>query len=721
MNNSTLTLQEFTDYFRGQIEPPSTDYHDNDFMKDIQCFVENYTGIDINSYDINEMLTDDICNGPITVEEVTTHLRKLKNNKAAGSDGIPAEFLKYACDDICMPLCAVYNSILEKGEWPTKWAEGIISPVHKKSSINNTDNYRKITVMPALGKVLESIINSRLVFRNIVLSIDDPFQSGFKERSRTVDNIFVLQSLIQRQRFKGKPLYTCFVDFTKAFDYINRYALYYKLIKRGIHGKLLNIICSMYDKATCRVKWKGVLGEQIDSKYGVLQGGMMSPKLFTEFLYDLQNYLESKNGMLLDNTMMTYVLYADDLVLCSDSATGLQNLIDGLHTFCSKWHLIVSLLKTNILIFGKRKNDNTFKFNGIDINITKEYKYLGTVISTSSCDIFSKNYNNLAVKARNAIFALNSYIENSVGYLNPCLTFKMFDAQISPVMEYASEIWYSGKETPELEKLHLGYLKSKLKIKSSSSTYAVYAECGRFPLLVKQKVTTLKFWQRIINMKDSHIVKKAYNSMIELHEMGQQNWCSHLKNILNEVESQQAWGEQTLDDRQLGRIKEKLYEKFMITCMDNINDLDRYPKLRTYALFKKEFRLETYLMSSNNISHTLALLKLRISSHNLRIETGRYTKPTKIPVNERLCIYCTSGEVEDEIHFITKCSLFKNERKELFNIVQNKSIANFLELQEIEQFTHLMINDEPNILQALGKFVYSCFRKRNNITTTNGT
>ncbi len=126
--------------------------------------------------------------------------------------------------------------------------------------------------MPVIGKVLESILNARVVFRNITLDMDDPLQFGFKANARTFDNLFILQSLVNRQQYK-KPVYVCFVDFTKAFDYINRYALYYKLIKRGIRGKLLYRVCSMYKKAKCRVKWKSHLGGEIDSKFGVLQGG----------------------------------------------------------------------------------------------------------------------------------------------------------------------------------------------------------------------------------------------------------------------------------------------------------------------------------------------------------------------------------------------------------------------------------------------------------------
>ena len=115
-------------------------------------------------------------------------------------------------------LSVIYNFMFEKGDWLLKWAEGLISPVHKKASVNVPDNYRKVTVMPVVGKVFESILNARLVYRNVILEIDDPCQFGLKNNSRTTDTIFILQSVINRQKFKGKPLYLCFVDFTKAFD-----------------------------------------------------------------------------------------------------------------------------------------------------------------------------------------------------------------------------------------------------------------------------------------------------------------------------------------------------------------------------------------------------------------------------------------------------------------------------------------------------------------------
>ncbi len=72
--------------------------------------------------------------------------------------------------------------------------------------------------MPVLGNVLESILNSRMFFKNLTLEMDDPFQFGFKANARTSDDLFILKSLVKRQTFKHKPLYVCFVDFMKAFD-----------------------------------------------------------------------------------------------------------------------------------------------------------------------------------------------------------------------------------------------------------------------------------------------------------------------------------------------------------------------------------------------------------------------------------------------------------------------------------------------------------------------
>jgi len=473
---------------------------------------------------------------------------------------------------------------------------------------------------------------------------------------------------------------------------------------------MLNLIKDMYDKAKCRVKWNNRIGTEIDSQFGVLQGGMLSPKLFTEFLSDLKDFLNKLKGVTLKDNVLTHILYADDMVLCSDTEEGLQEMIDGLYKFCSKWHLIVSLAKTNVMVFNKKAGNKTFKFGESEIKYTSEYKYLGTVIA-DKCQIFKNNTTNLANKSKKAAFALNSYIKSSVGYLQPNLAIKLFDAQISPILEYASEIWYNRKYLDELEKIHLAFLKNTLRVKPSSSTLAIYAELGRFPLALKVNTRLIKYWQKICKLDNSHLVKQAYLSMYELHTLGQDNWCNKVRSILEECNMGHLWDNQTLCNKDLSKIKENMHRNFMGTCMANIQDENICPKLRTYALFKNEFKSEPYVINTLNIHHTLALIRFRISSHNLAIETGRYSQP-KTPVNNRKCLYCQNDNIESEQHFLLKCSLYTNERIELITKIKTL-IPDIDNLEERDKFISIMSNRHKTITDAVGKYVFNSFKIRN--------
>ena len=113
-------------------------------------------------------------------------------------------------------------------------------------------------------------------------------QAGFRIHMSTVDNIFVLHGLISHILNQGKRLFCAFIDFTKAFDYIVRDNLWYKLIKVGLRGKILNIIKSMYTSVKSRIKYCNKLGNEFYCNLGVRQGECLSPLLFSLFLNDLE-------------------------------------------------------------------------------------------------------------------------------------------------------------------------------------------------------------------------------------------------------------------------------------------------------------------------------------------------------------------------------------------------------------------------------------------------
>ncbi len=138
-----------------------------------------------------------------------------------------------------------------------------------------------------------------------------------------------------------------------------------------------------------------------------------------------------------------------------------------------------------------------------------QYKYVGTVFTIKRQDIFKSNKSYLAQKAQNALFALNSDVKNSSNHLLSLAAMKMFDVQIQPIFKYAHEIWCNGKVTKEHEQIHLAYMKNKLNVKRLSSTNDIYAEFGRFPLIIKQKVQVLKYWQRLLSLPHEHVLKQS--------------------------------------------------------------------------------------------------------------------------------------------------------------------------------------------------------------------
>ena len=115
-----------------------------------------------------------------------------------------------------------------------------------------------------------------------------------------------------------------------------------------------------------------------------------------------------------------------------------------------------------------------------------------------------------------------------------------------------------------------------------------------------------------------------------------------------------------------------------------------------------------------------AISKLRLSAHNLLIETGRYAKPRSLPRSERICKHCNFNCIENEFHFLSRCSLYETERAKLYSQVQHKN-NNFMSLCDNDKARRLrlLLREDSDISFALGTYIHSCFEKRNKKCATN--
>uniref|UniRef100_A0A8C1LN31 Reverse transcriptase domain-containing protein n=1 Tax=Cyprinus carpio TaxID=7962 RepID=A0A8C1LN31_CYPCA len=217
---------------------------------------------------------------------------------------------------LCPIMLSLYNKILETGDFPESWCEAVICPLYKNSDKNDVENYRGISLLKVLGKIFTKILNTRLVHYAEMNNILFEEQAGYRSGYSTIDNIFILQSMVQKYITKQKgKMYCIFIDFSKAFDSVQHTLLYFILIKNGIGGKVFNVLKSMYSKLKSCVKGNEGLTEYFDCTIGVRQGCTVSPFLFVLFLNEYITMLK-KNCKGIQIEMMTEVqtlLYADDM------------------------------------------------------------------------------------------------------------------------------------------------------------------------------------------------------------------------------------------------------------------------------------------------------------------------------------------------------------------------------------------------------------------------
>ena len=359
----------------------------------------------------------ELLNDYFTLEEISIAIDSLKNNKSPGADYIPPEFIKICKSELQEDITNLFNYIIEKREFPERWAEGIKSAIFKKGSRLFTNNYRGVTVPKIFEKLFEIVAYNRLQFFNEAFDKIDESNGGFLKGRRTSDNIFIIKGLIQKQLLLGKRLYVCFVEFSSAFDLINRHILFQKLIEQGMHGRLIDTLRNLYSKTHFRIKKGGKIGPIIENIMGVNQGGNGSGLFFRKYMADLSNYLKSEFGVTISSTILAHILWADDLILLSDTLNGIRKQLDGLKSFCGKNQMSVNELKTKIMVFGPEEKISVC-FNNTSIEQVNEYKYVGCIfqsISKPFADPFKLNYTYLCDQAQKAVFGIKHSMK-SIGY-----------------------------------------------------------------------------------------------------------------------------------------------------------------------------------------------------------------------------------------------------------------------------------------------------------------
>ena len=456
-----------------------------------------------------------------------------------------------------------------------------------------------------------------------------------------------------------------------------------------LHGNILQAIQSLYKYVSCAVSINGTLTEWFQVRQGVKQGCGLSPTLFAIYVNDLVDDINQLHcGIDVDDTHISLFLYADDIVLLSESAENMQEMLNVLHQWCDKWRLAVNEAKTKIMHFrnkSKLKSNVLFSCGNKEIGYSDSYKYLGFWFN-EFLDM-EKSITEITKSASRALGAIYMKYQSAGGMTYEVYK-KLIESVVEPVLFYCAGIW-GNRNFTKVESVINKACRYFLGVSKNAPNISSKGDMGWVSAEVKQKLETVRLWCRLRNMPDDRTIRKIHNWSFSIGR----SWENRMLNLFDSFSLQDSMLAPSPSKLTcFALVKEKLIEidtqNWRNQLFTDGNGIDSGNKLRTYRKYKETLNTEPYVKMNMSRDHRRILAKFRSCNIPLAVETGRYTKP-KTPHAERLCKLCDSATVEDELHFLIDCDFYSDIRYELFHFATN-AYNEFTSLTSEGKLIHLM-------------------------------
>lgn len=212
-----------------------------------------------------------------------------------------------------------------------------------------------------------------------------------------------------------------------------------------------------------------------------------------------------------------------------------------------------------------------------------------------------------------------------------------------------------------LERVHRKFCKYVLNVKQAINDYALYSALGRYPLQIERRVKIVKYWFNLLRKSDQNgIINSVYNEMKSRIPADIRNiYClTKLKLLFESHGFAEVWmyPDSVNVNAFISVLKTKLIDTFLVKIR---NGLHLSTSMVLYKELCPDFEISPYLLNINNRKHKNSLVKLRLSSHQLQVETGRHTGVER---QNRKLTFCTTSDIEDEYHFVLICPIYQQLR-----------------------------------------------------------
>ena len=345
---------------------------------------------------------------PTDHHEVLNIINSIKSKQSSGVDGLNSIFIKGIANNIVKPICIAINASLNQGFFPDILKTSKVVPIYKSKSKELFTNYRPVSLLPILSKIIEKIMHKRLYHFLTTKNILYNSQYGFRHNHSTTMAVMELVNKILLGFENNNSTLAVFLDLSKAFDTIDHSILLHKLAYYGIRGTALEWFKSYLYNRRQSVCYKGVQSENMDIHCGVPQGSVLGPLLFILYTNDFSKCLVNAEALIFADDTTISLTNKDTNTLYEDMTSELLNMSDWFKAN----KLSLNLSKTNHVFFSKQYQENlpVLKCEHNVIENKKVVNFLGLKID--NCLNWSEHCKYLVTKLSSANYILNAVKHN---------------------------------------------------------------------------------------------------------------------------------------------------------------------------------------------------------------------------------------------------------------------------------------------------------------------
>jgi hypothetical protein len=383
----------------------------------------------------------------VKASQIEKILKDLKNKKTPGLNGCTNEMFKYGIGTKLSKIIAnLFQCIIRGGFFPDNLNIGLICTIIKDSAGDNQviENTRPITLSEVLSIILEELMLSHLLKKDVL----HKHQFGFRKHSSCMHAVYSIKEVMENVKKENSKAYALYLDFSKAFDKVNRTKLMFKLIDCTVPSIWL-LIKNFYENLKIFVKDnEGNISTPFMATVGVKQGGKASPYLFNLYINKLIVLLDqSKKTYRMGNVCKGVMVYADDTNVITRTIDDLNVCIIIIENYCMLYDIGINAKKTKWMYFGKPRSiiEDEIIVNGQEIEKVEKFKFLGV-------ELCSNGSYDEHIKKRRTLFLSGITEINELGIKKNDVPIKMKSLLYTSLVR--SKLTY-GLETVKLSKTYL--------------------------------------------------------------------------------------------------------------------------------------------------------------------------------------------------------------------------------------------------------------------------